>query len=95
MLAAGFAMCFRQVPARQAVETSNAFASLMPEYPIVLDLGDEGHDQAVNSESDVPDPRVSLTVGFSAPSKCCGPATKQCRNSLGRLWSKLVSTRRR
>ena len=73
-LSSGFAMCFRQVPARPIVECINAFATLAPEDPDVLDPGE-------NSETDVPDPRINLTAAVSSPLKCGGPTTRPCRHT--------------
>ena len=42
-------MCFRQLPARPAMTTSNAFAALMPEDPDDLDSADDGRDHAGGS----------------------------------------------
>ena len=57
-------MCFLQVPAPKAVDTSNAFAALTREEPDVLDP----------PEPVVPaPPRVGLVTEFGASRKCCEP----------------------
>ena len=70
MRASGYAMSLRQVPAREAVETSNAFAALASEEPDVPDPPEP--------VAPAP-PRIGRSVAFGASRRCCGLTSSQCR----------------
>ena len=72
MQSPGYAMSFRQVPVRPAVETSNSFAALSSEEP------DEPLPPGPTEQT--PEKPIAMRA---IPRKCCGSKSVQCQHGSG------------
>ena len=74
----GYALCFRQVPARKAVETVNTFEALSCDDP-------EAPDPPKPVDRPKPGTPLPLRLAeeFSASRRCCSRHSNQCRYIAG------------